>query len=263
MLISGSTVLLTGASGGLGQAIARALRQRGANLILTGRRVEVLEPLASELDARALAVDLAAPAEVERLVAEAGDVDILVANAALPASGALSSFTVEEIDRALAVNLRAPIVLARELAPAMVERGRGHLLFMSSLAGKAATPATSLYNATKYGLRGFASALRADLRASGVGVSAVFPGFIRDAGMFAEADVKLPPGVGTRSPEHVAQAVLAAIERNRGEVDVAPLPLRVSAAFAGLAPELAAALARRLGSEEISRQMEAGQRTKR
>ena len=258
MLISGSTVLLTGASGGLGQAIARALRQRGANLILTGRRVEVLEPLASELDARALAVDLAAPAEVERLVAEAGDVDILVANAALPAS-----FTVEEIDRALAVNLRAPIVLAHGLAPAMVERGRGHLLFMSSLAGKAATPATSLYNATKYGLRGFASALRADLRASGVGVSAVFPGFIRDAGMFAEADVKLPAGVGTRSPEHVAHAVLAAIERNRGEVDVAPLPLRVSAAFAGLAPELAAALARRLGSEEISRQMEAGQRTKR
>jgi hypothetical protein len=81
--------------------------------------------------------------------------------------------------------------------------------------------------------------------------------------MFAEADVKLPPGVGTRSPDHVAQAVLAAIERNRGEVDVAPLPLRVSAAFAGLAPELAAALARRLGSEEITRQMEAGQRTKR
>jgi short-subunit dehydrogenase len=263
MLVSGSTVLLTGASGGLGQAIARALRQRGANLILTGRRVDVLEPLASELDARSLAVDLAAPAEVDRLVSEAGDVDILLANAGLPASGTLSSFTVEEIDRALTVNLRAPIVLSHALAPAMVERGRGHLLFMSSLAGKAATPGTSLYNATKYGLRGFASALRADLRGSGVGVSTIFPGFIRDAGMFAEADVKLPPGVGTRSPDHVAQAVLAAIERNRGEVDVAPLPLRVSAAFAGLAPELAAALARRLGSEEITRQMEAGQRTKR
>src|SRR5437016_5760449 len=108
--------------------------------------------------------------------------------------------------------------LAHALAPQMVARGSGHVLFMSSLAGKAATPGTALYNATKYGLRGFASALRADLRASGVGVSTVFPGFIRDAGMFAEAGVKLPPGVGTRSPEHVAQAVLAAIERNRGEV---------------------------------------------
>jgi short-subunit dehydrogenase len=200
MLISGSTVLLTGASGGLGQAIARALRQEGANLILTGRRVDVLEPLASELDARSLAVDLAAASEVDRLVSEAGEVDILVANAALPAAGTLSSFTVEEIDRALTVNLRAPIVLSHALAPAMVERRRGHLLFMSSLAGKAATPGTSLYNATKYGLRGFASALRADLRGSGVGVSTVFPGFIRDAGMFAEADVKLPPGVGTPHP---------------------------------------------------------------
>lgn len=263
MQISGATVLLTGASGGLGHAIARGLRQRGANLILTGRRVDVLEPLAAELDARSLAVDLAVPAEVDRLVAEAGEVDILVANAALPASGTLESFSVEEIDRALDVNLRAPIVLAHALAPAMVARGSGHLLFMSSLAGKAATPGTSLYNATKYGLRGFASAIRSDLRTSGVGVSTVFPGFIRDAGMFAEADVKLPPGVGTRAPEHVAQAVIAAIERNRGEVDVAPLPLRVSAVFAGLAPELAAALGRRLGSEEITRQMEAGQRTKR
>ena len=194
MQISGSTVLLTGATGGIGHAIARALAERGGKLILTGRRIDVLEPLARELDARALAVDLVEPAEIDRLVSEAGEVDILVANAALPASGPLESFSVEELDRALDVNLRAPIVLAHALAPAMVKRGSGHLLFMSSLAGKAATPGTALYNASKYGLRGFASALRGDLRTSGVGVSAVFPGFIRDAGMFADADVKLPPG---------------------------------------------------------------------
>src|SRR5438270_8960638 len=123
-------------------------------------------------------------------------------------------------------------MLARAFAPAMARRGSGHLLFMSSLSGKAATPATSLYNATKYGLRGFASALRAELRASGVGVSAVFPGFIREAGMFADAQVKLPPGVGTRTPADVARAVLEAIERNRGEVDVAPLALRAGVIFA-------------------------------
>jgi uncharacterized protein len=261
--INGSTVLLTGATGGLGHAIARAMRQRGASLILTGRRTDVLEPLASELQARSLAVDLAVPGEVERLVGEAGDVDILIANAALPASGALESFSVEEIDRALNVNLRAPIVLARTLAPQMASRGSGHLLFMSSLAGKAATPNTSLYNASKYGLRGFSSALRAELRGSGVGVSAVFPGFIREAGMFADSGAKLPAGIGTRSPEDVAGAVVEAIERNRGEVDVAPLTLRASAAFAGVAPELAASLARRLGSEKITRDLEAGQRDKR
>jgi short-subunit dehydrogenase len=261
--ISGSTVLLTGATGGLGHAIARALRARGAELIISGRRGEVLEPLAGELSARSLVVDLSVPAEVERLAQDAGEVDILVANAALPAAGTLDSFSVEEIDRALDINLRAPIVLAHALSPGMVTRGKGHLLFMSSLAGKAATPATALYNASKYGLRGFASALRADLRASGVGVSAVFPGFIRDAGMFADAEVKLPPGVGTRTPDDVARAVVGAIEHNRGEVDVAPLPLRASAKLASIAPELASSLARRLGSEQVAGDLEAAQRGKR
>lgn len=263
MQIAGSTVLLTGATGGIGHAIARALAERGATLILSGRRVDVLEPLAQELDGRALAVDLAEPAEIERLVREAGEVDILVANAALPAAGTLDSFSLQEIDRALDVNLRAPIVLAHALAPAMVKRGSGHLLFMSSLAGKAATPGTALYNASKFGLRGFAAALRADLRTTGVGVSTVFPGFIRDAGMFADAGVTLPPGIGTRTPQDVAKAVVRAIERNRGELDVAPLPLRVSTVFASLAPELAGSVARKIGSEEITRQMEAGQRDKR
>lgn len=264
MQISGSTVLLTGATGGIGQAIARALHARGGELILTGRRIEVLEPLASELDgARTLAVDLSAPAAVDRLVSDAGEVDILIANAALPASGRIESFTMAEIDRALDVNLRAPIALAHALAPAMIARGEGHLLFMSSLAGKSATPRTAIYNATKFGLRGFASALRADLRAQGVGVSAVFPGFIRDAGMFADAEVSLPTGVGTSSPEDVARAVISAIERNRAEVDVAPLPLRAGATFAGIAPELASKVAGRLGAHDVASQMDAGQRTKR
>jgi short-subunit dehydrogenase len=263
MQISGSTILLTGATGGLGHAIARALSERGAKLILTGRRTDVLEPLAAELDARALAVDLSEAAEIDRLVQEAGEVDILVANAALPAAGRLETFTMLEIDRALDVNLRAPIALAHALVPAMIARGGGHLLFMSSLSGKSATPGTSIYNATKFGLRGFASALRADLRPHGVGVSAVFPGFIRDAGMFAEAGVELPSGVGTASPEDVARATVQAIERNRAEIDVAPLPMRAGAAFAGVAPELAARVARRLGSENIARAMDAGQRDKR
>lgn len=263
MQISGSTVLLTGATGGLGHAIARALRARGAELLISGRRAEVLEPLGAELNARALAVDLSMPADLDRLVQEAGDVDILVANAALPAAGTLESFSAEEIDRALNVNLRAPILLAHALAPGMVARGKGHLVFMSSLAGKAATPATGIYNATKYGLRGFSSALRADLRTSGVGVSCVFPGFIRDAGMFADAGVKLPAGVGTRTPQDVAQAVVGAIEHNRGEVDVAPLPLRATAKLASVAPELASSLARMLGSEQVADDLDAAQRGKR
>jgi short-subunit dehydrogenase len=263
MEISGSKVLLTGATGGLGHAIARSLAARGAQLIISGRRPDVLEPLATELGARALAVDLSEPSEIDRLLAEAGELDILVANAALPGSGMLDSFTLDQIDRALDVNLRAPIALAHALAPEMVKRGRGHLLFMSSLSGKAATAGSSIYNATKFGLRGFAGAMRAELHGTGVGVSAVFPGFIREAGMFAEAGVKLPTGVGTRSPEDVAKAVVSAIERNRGEVDVAPMSLRLGSTFAGIAPELSATFTRKSGSDKIAASLADSQRAKR
>jgi uncharacterized protein len=262
--ISGSTVLLTGATGGLGQAIARAVSGQGGRLILTGRRADALEALAAELDgARALAVDLEDRARIESLVEQAGEVDILIANAGIPAAGRLESFARAEVDRTLDVNLRAPVVLAHGLLPAMLERRRGHLLFMSSIAGKTAVPGNPLYHATKYGLRGFAAALRTDLHESGVGVSCVFPGFIRDAGIFADSGVKLPPGTGTRSPEDVAGAVVRAIEDNRGEVDVAPLSQRGGALVAGLAPDLAAKVVRRLGGVEIAREMERALREKR
>jgi short-subunit dehydrogenase len=261
--LAGRTVLLTGATGGLGHAIARRLRAAGAELVLTGRRTDVLEPLAAETGARSLAVDLADSAAVQRLASECADVDVLVANAGLPGSGQLTSFTVDEIDRALAVNLRAPMVLARELAEHMVGRGSGHLVFMSSLAGKVGTPRSSVYSATKFGLRGFAQSLREDLRPSGVGVSAIFPGFVRGAGMFHDTGAKLPPGVGTVTPEAVAEAVVRAIERNRGEIDVAPVGLRAGAKAAGLAPDLAATISRKLGGQKIAEQHVSAQTTKR
>jgi short-subunit dehydrogenase len=261
--LAGRSVLLTGATGGIGHATARAVASRGGRLLVSGRRAEVLEPLAAELGARALPCDLADPAGLDRLVAEAGEVDVLIANAALPASGALDTFTVEEIDRALAVNLRAPMILARRLGEPMAARGAGHLVFMSSISGKVASHRSAVYSATKFGLRGFALGLREDLRARGVGVSTVFPGFIRDAGMFHEADVRLPGYVGTKTPQHVAEAVIGAIEHNRAEVDVAPLGVRAGAAVAGIAPQLSARLQRRLGSERLATEMAAAQRDKR
>lgn len=263
MKISGATALITGATGGIGQAIARALHERGAKLILTGRRTDVLEPLAQELSARTIAVDLVDPAEVDRLASEAGAVDILIANAALPATGTLETFTMQEIDRALAVNLRAPIALAHAFTPGMLARRSGHLLFMSSLSGKAATPHSLMYNATKFGLRGFALGLRADLREQGVGVSVVMPGFISDAGMFAASGAELPTGVGTRTPEDVARASVRVIERNRAEAEVAPLSMRLGTAFASLAPDAAATVSRRLGSEKIAADMASGNSDKR
>ena len=244
--IDGARVLLTGATGGLGQAIARELAGRGARLVLTGRNADVLEELASSAGGETLTVDLADRAEAGRLLRECGDVDVLVAYAALPGSGRLDTYTVEQIDRALDVNLRAPILLAHALAPGMVERGGGQLVFIGSLAGKSANGGGSMYSATKFGVRGFALALRHDLAEHGVGVTAVNPGFIRDAGMFHESGAKLPPGVGTKTPADVARAVVRAIEEDPAEITVAPVALRAGAALAAMAPGVADVVTRRL-----------------
>jgi short-subunit dehydrogenase len=237
MEISGRTALLTGATGGLGRAIAEALAGRGANLLLSARRAEALEALAAELPGgghRTLPSDLAEPEAAERLASEAGEVDILVANAGLPGMGLLDDFSPGEVRRAVRVNLEAPMLLAQALGPAMAERGSGHLVFIASLAGKAANPHSSIYNATKFGLRGFALALRCDLAPEGIGVSLISPGFIREAGMFADSGAKLPPGLGTAKPAQVGEAVVRAIERDKVEVSVAP-PLQRALAHLGLA----------------------------
>ena len=181
--------------------------------------------------------DLSDRAAVERLADTAGEVDVLVANAGLPGSGTLPKLDQEEIDRVLEVNLRAPIALARRLAPAMVERGRGQLVFVASFAGKVPSAGeSSIYTATKFGLRGFAHVLRAQMRRKGVGVSLVTPGPVREAGMFARGGAKPPPLIGTSSPEDVGKAVVRAIERNAAEIDVASLGLRAMSKLGALAP---------------------------
>jgi short-subunit dehydrogenase len=265
MRLDGSTVLLTGASGGIGQAIARALDERGAKLLISGRRGEQLERIAADLGGRPtpLPADLTLAADATALAERAGTVDVLVANAALPASGPIVDFTPEEIDRALDVNLRAPVQLTRALLPGMVERGDGHVVLVSSLAGKVASVGSSLYSATKFGLRGFAAGLREDLHGTGVGVTVVFPGFVSGAGMFADSGVRLPRGVGTRSPDQVAAAVVRGIEDDRAEIDVAPLGMRAGALLSGLAPVTAARIQRRLGSAQLSHAIAEGQRPKR
>ena len=265
MNLAGRSVLLTGATGGIGHALARRLTSAGATLTITGRRADRLDALAAELgpETRTLAVDLVDPDAVAGLAATCADVDVLVANAGLPAAGHLLSFSVDELDRALAVNLRAPMVLARLLGERMAERRSGHLVFISSLAGKVGSGWGSVYSATKFGLRGFAHGLREDLAPSGVGVSVVLPGFVREAGMFHESGTRLPRGVGTSTPGDVADAVVRAIERNRVELDVAPIALRVGANVGALAPGLTEVVKSRLGGAKVARQLADGQRAKR
>lgn len=243
MQLTGATALLTGATGGLGRAIAKALADRGASLVLSGRNAEALEQLAAELPGSGhitIPADLAQPGAASKLVADAGQVDVLVANAGLPGTGLLTDFSEEEVERALRVNLESPVLMARALMEPMTQRGQGHMVFIASLAGKAASPRGSLYNATKFGLRGFALGLRTDLASQGIGVSVVAPGFVREAGMFTDSGAKPPPGLGTTTPERVAAAVVRAIEKNKMEIAVAPMQQRIAAHLALATPGFSA-----------------------
>jgi short-subunit dehydrogenase len=266
--LEGKRVLLSGATGGLGRAIAEELAASGASLVLSSRKQAELEELRRSLPGGAdrhevIVADLADEGAPEKLVVDAGNVDILVANAALPASGKLENFSHEELARAVRVNLEAPIRMTRELAPRLLERGEGHLVYISSLSGRAATARSSLYAATKFGLRGFAFGLREDMVPKGVGVSIVSPGFVRDAGMFADARTKPPPGMGTTTPKKVGKAVVVAIRRNRSEIAVAPRRQRIIASWAGRHPEWAGRLTRRDSAHKIADDLAAGQTDKR
>ncbi len=266
MELAGRKALLTGATGGLGRAIAKALADRGATLTLSGRSVEALEEMATELPGdvhRVIPSDLAQAGAAEKLAAEAGPVDALIANAGLPGTGRLPDFTPDELTGALRVNLEAPMLLARALEQGMLERGSGHMVFISSLSGKSATPLSSVYNATKFGLRGFALGLRADLDPLGVGVSIVSPGTIREAGMYADSGAPPITGLGTGSPQQVAAAVVKAIERNKVEVAVAPVQQRFLAHFALTSPGIAVKIASGGAGQKAAAEVAAGQKSKR
>lgn len=261
MDIDGSTAVVTGASGGIGHAIARALHHEGAEVVLTGRREAELGTLAAELGgARVITCDLSEPTQLGGLLDELGDVDIVVANAALPAAGKVDDFTIEEIDRALAVNLRAPMVMARQLVPAMVARGRGHFVFISSIGGKIPNPRLAVYAATKYGLRGFSGSLRQDLLGTGVSSSVVFPGSIVDAGMLVGAGLAAPKHTKGSTSIDVAGAVVRAITHDRGEVDAAELLVRTMAKVVGAFPSLGDRVGTQKDTVEYAEQIAAGMR---
>ncbi len=262
--IRGKTVLLTGASTGLGPHIARRLHQAGVKFVLSARNQEALTRLAKELgESRVIVADLSRPGEPERLAKEAGHVDVLVSNAGVPASGRFATFEVDELDRAIAVNLRAGMVLAHALAPAMLKRKAGHIVFISSVAGKVPTPGFTVYNATKFGIRGFGLALREELWGTGVGVSVVCPTFVKESGMWAETGLKANPIVGEVSPARVADAVWSAITKNRAEIDAMPLQLRASLKVLAVAPGVFTTIARATGASRPNDDVGERQRNKR
>jgi short-subunit dehydrogenase len=238
MELAGRTVLLTGASGGIGRHIAERLTQHGARVVASGRD----EPrLAGAPAVARLAADLrepeAAAALVARAEAEAGPLDGLVACAGREYTGAYARQTLAEIDEIVRVNLIAPMALIAAALPGMLARRRGHVVAIASIAGVGAAPYLAVYGATKAGLIGLIRSLRVEHQGAGVGFSAVSPGFVRREGMYARMERtghRAPWLLGTVAPEEVADEVVAAIERDRAEPYVSARPIRPFAAVAQL-----------------------------
>lgn len=252
MQIAGKTVLLTGASGGLGEAIAKELAGRGARLTLTARREAELKQLADEVNGEVLVADLTDQDDLDRVIEAGNQADILIANAGLGADSPLDELTTDEVDRSISVNLRAPILMSTAFVQTHMSSGEaGQVVFIGSLSGVVSSPGSRMYNATKFGLRGFALSLRQDLVDSNIGVSIVEPGFISDAGMFAESGMQLPTGVRTKKPHDVAKAVVRAIEANVAEVHAAPTELWLAAKLGSLAPGLSERMQKLAGASEV------------
>jgi short-subunit dehydrogenase len=257
--LHGRTALVTGATGGLGGGIARALGAEGVRLVLTGRDQERLDALAAELGARAIRADLTDTADLDRVADEAGDVDVLVNNAGVIYYEAFTGLERRELERAVALNVRAPLLLTHRLLPGMLERRRGHVVMVGSLAGYAYPAFQSAYATTKAAIVALGRSLRAELRGTGVGVSVVSPIYVEGEGVYADNiaahGLRSPWLVGTVSPEKVGKAVVRAVRRDLPESIVASRPIRPVFALGSLSPRLGDAILRWAGVDDLQRRV--------
>ncbi len=266
-ILQGRTALVTGASGGLGTHIARRLAREGMNVAVSGRREDALEAVAAELGklgakSVAVAADLSDLSATDRLVdsveAALGPIDLLINNAGLEAIGAFTSYTREELTSMVDVNLTAPLLLTHRLTPGMLQRGRGHVVFIASVAGKIGPAYNEPYAATKAGLVGLTQSLRAEYLQAPVGFSVVCPGFIAGDGMYArmvEAGHSSNRMMGETTVEKICDAVIRAIREDRPEIVDSGAPIRPMLALAQLAPGLVERLAPRFGVTEMFRRV--------
>jgi short-subunit dehydrogenase len=244
-VISEWKALVTGGSSGIGAAIAEGLAAAGCRLVVLGRDSDRLDALARRTGARPLVADLSSAEGLSRAADAAAGVDLLVNSAGRGWAGDLAGMAEPDIDALVALNLLAPLRLSRAALPGMRERGRGHLVFVSSIAA-VGVGSEAVYAATKAGLRAFAASVRHEVASEGIGVTTLLPGAVRTPFFDHRGrayDRRFPRQI---APTEVASALLQAIERGKAEVFV-PRWLTVPARIQGVVPELFHRLARRFG----------------
>lgn len=247
MKLDGAVVLVTGASSGIGAATAQLLADRGAQLLLTGRDEVRLHQVGGPRAARRV-MDLERPGAAGELadwaLSGGREVDVLIANAGIGMAGPLTDASTEQLERMITLNLTSGIELTHWLLPGMQARRRGHLAFVSSIAGYMGVAQEAVYSATKAGINGFADSVRHEVAARGITVSVTAPGLV-DTAFFSRRGVPAPGGLPRPvSPDTVAAAVVRGIERDREETFV-PRWLRLPARLHGAAPRMTGTLQRR------------------
>jgi short-subunit dehydrogenase len=264
--LEGRTAILTGASGGLGMYIAKALASQKMNLVLTALSGSTLDDVAAKISHQtkvlSFPADLADRAALESLIINArnafGAIDLLVNNAGVAMFFPYHKLRSDDIKRSINVNLTSSLLLTRMVLPGMLERGSGHIVNISSLSGKAGPSCAELYVATKAALIAFTESLRAEYRGTGVSASVICPGFV-EAGIYQRAvedtGLTAPWILGTSSPERVARAVVEAIKKDRPEIIVNPGPTRLLTTVAEFFPSFAEWVLRYFGINDWFRRV--------
>ena len=241
---------MTGASRGIGAAIARAFAARGATLGLLARSGVELESLRSELPGEghvALTADVTDRKDLSGALEQFGRLDVLVANAGVANYGRFVDQDPELAERMTAINWYGTLNSVRAALPAMLARGRGHIVVISSGAALRTFPEAAVYGATKSAQRGFAAALRQELAGTGVSVTTVFPGEIKSH-LHAHEWETMPEWYGSDravDPEPLGERVVVAVERDKRHLYHPPV-VRMLGLAEGLSPRLADFLLRRL-----------------
>jgi short-subunit dehydrogenase len=271
MDLKGANALVTGAAGGLGRYICRALAVKGANLVVSDLAGDPLDARAAEIArfgarVETVAADLSKQRERRGLIDAAeealGPVDVLVNNAGLEFVGPFAEAPLAQIDLITKVNLLTPMELSRIALPGMLERGRGHIVNIASLAGKAPLAYFHTYNATKFGVVGFSHALRHELTEEPVSVSVICPGFIEREGMYGRVEQhvrKVGNPLGSSPPEKVGEAVVRAVQDDKAEIVITARPVRPLIALASVAPKAAIWLNEKAGTRQTAREFGAAE----
>ena len=243
MELNGAVAVVTGASAGFGELTARLLAKGGASVVLAARRLERLEALAGEIEGRggrALPVrcDVTEVADLQglrdRVDETFGRCDVLINNAGIPGGGRFEEVSLEQIEQVIRVNLLGVMLCTKVFLPMMLERPRGHIVNVGSVAGRYATPGASVYTASKHGVVAFSEALYYELAPRGILVTSVNPGFAATEG-FPQG--RLPSAI-VMPAERVARAIVDVVRKGKAPEVTVPRALGPWQAFRILTPPL-------------------------